>query len=162
MKISDKPMMSEQEIEIIDKLLGEIQPKTCLEWGSGASTIYFSDRECIDNWLSIEHNGHYVEYLKDMISLNTTLIWLEHESYYNSVKLLHNHFDFILIDGEDREKCLEIAKLIIKPEGVILLHDADGKDWGYLVRKFHGELLSRGEIKVGTTYAHRGLARFKK
>ena len=63
-----RPMMSEKEIEIIDRLIEERQPKYCLEWGSGNSTVYFPKKhKCIKSWLSVEHNGHYPEYLKDKI-----------------------------------------------------------------------------------------------
>ncbi len=69
-----KPMMSDKEIDIIDNLIEELKPRTVLEWGSGNSTIYFPKRNCIEKWLSVEHNGHYVEYLKDKILDKVTLL----------------------------------------------------------------------------------------
>lgn len=68
MKYQDKPMMSDAEIKLIDDLISKHKPKYCLEWGSGGSTVHFPKNIGIETWLSVEHNGHYVQYLEDKVN----------------------------------------------------------------------------------------------
>lgn len=160
---SQRPMMAESEIKIIDDLLKVYKPKHCLEWGSGNSTIYFPRKhKFIKSWLAIEHNGHYVDFIGGQIPDNANVIWVpEDEWYVDSVK--HSRmFNFIFIDGLHRERCLEIAKDIITQSGIILLHDSGRQDYQEFIKKYGGIKLSEGEIPVKEGgYAHRGLTMFK-
>ncbi len=74
-------MMSDKEIDIIDELIRGTEPKICLEWGSGNSTLWFSKHKSIRSWLSVEHNGHYVEYVSAKAKPNTQVIWADNEWY---------------------------------------------------------------------------------
>lgn len=56
-----KPMMRNHQITAIERLLLNLKKRlNILEWGSGGSTVYFTDfldRNGIDyRWTSIEHN----------------------------------------------------------------------------------------------------------
>jgi len=158
------PMMSEKEVAIIDKLIEERQPKHCFEWGSGTSTSYFPNKhKCIKSWLSIEHNGHYPEYLKDKINENTTIVWITNEnSYIDCVKQNGEKYDFILVDGLYRENCLEVAHKIAKKGAIILLHDSGRLEYKKFIDKYNYKKLCDGEIKTEDGYAHRGLTLFEK
>lgn len=159
------PMMSEKEVAIIDKLIEERKPERCLEWGSGNSTVYFPNKhKCIKSWLSIEHVGHYPDYLKNDVNNNTTIIWITNESsYVDCVKKNGEKYDFILVDGNQREECLEIAYKIARKGAIILLHDSGRLKYKKFIDKYDNEKLSEGEIKVkGGDYAHRGLTLFGK
>lgn len=159
MNITNKPMMSDKEIKIIDGLLREHQPASCLEWGSGASTVHFSRHSVIKSWLAIEHNGHYVSYLSDKISPKVNVIWVDKEWYIDCVKL-GKKYDFILIDGEQRELCLKTAFEILKPGGIILLHDSGRFEYQSFINKYPHKILSEGEIPDKGGFAHRGLTLF--
>lgn len=152
-----KPMMSDKEIQIVEKYAyGH-----CLEWGSGYSTTHFPKGEDVDSWLAVEHNGNWIKKIKGDCPDNVQIIWiLEGMSYADCVQLSNRKFDFILIDGLDREKCLENARNILKPGGVILLHDAGRAEYQEFIKKHDGEIISQGEIPDKGGYAHRGLARF--
>lgn len=156
-------MMSEKEIGIIESILAEERPIHCLEWGAGNSTIHFAKKlPSGSTWLSVENNGNYVKYLADKLPDNATVIWVpENEWYVDCVK--HSRiYDFILIDGLQRERCLEIALDIISDNGTILLHDAGREDYQGFIKKYKGEILSEGEKPINGYFAHRGLARFRK
>lgn len=164
---SGYPMMSKEEVEIIDKLIEERQPKYCLEWGVGNSTVYFPKKHrCIKLWLSIEHNGHYIDYFKDKVSDNTTMIWIDNVdkvSYPDCVKMNSEKYDFILIDGNQREECLEVAYKVAKKGAIILLHDSGRQAYKKFIEKYNHKKLSDGEIPDGKGfYAHRGLTLFIK
>ena len=152
------PMMTIKEIGIIDKLIKEHQPKRCLEWGSGNSTIYFPNQhDCIESWLSIENNGHYKEYLDPKIKHNTEIFWTTDMELYVNYPILE--YDFILIDGRSRMKCLEVACQQLKRNGIIILHDSGRTE--YDLSGYKHKILSEGEIPYDGGFAHRGLALIK-
>ncbi len=156
-----KPMMSDKEIAIIDVLIEKYKPKKCLEWGSGNSTLYFPKHECIEKWVSVEHNGHYASYLKDKVDKKVQLIFLQ-DSADNYVHCVEDTFDFILIDGEFRDKCVVRAKEISNDDTIILLHDSARKESKPILDGWKGKvhILSDGENPTRDGfYAHRGLAR---
>lgn len=162
-KVKDnKPMMSDEEVDIIDHLLIQHAPNHCLEWGSGGSTLYFPTLSTVNSWLAVEENGHYVEYLKPLINDKTHVIWAaKNEWYVDCVKHSRN-FDFILIDGYDRERCLEVAREIVSKDGIILLHDSGREEYQEMIRKHKGQKLIDGEEPLGDYYKHRGLHLFRR
>lgn len=152
------PMMSDQEVKTIDQLL--VGKRHCLEWGAGGSTVYFPKKHKACRWLSVEHNGNWVMRVAEEIADNANVIWVpENEWYVDSVK--HSReFDFILIDGLQRERCLEIARNIVSDDGVIVLHDAGRREYQEFIEKHSGEIISEGEEPFEGYYKHRGLAVF--
>lgn len=161
----NKPMMADNEIEIIDKILSDLKPRYCLEWGSGASTVYFpTNCPSIELWLAVEHNGHFLDSIQDKCPDSVQTLWvLPGSSYSDVVQRSNRKFDFILIDGLDRPKCLENAMKIVSDDGVILLHDAGRKEHTDLIEEFKGERLSEGEKPVQDGgFAHRGLVMFRR
>ncbi len=160
-------MMADHEIKIIDDLISEYKPAKCLEWGSGGSTIYFPKRHaCIKQWIAIEDLGRYPIFLNEHIDKEkVTMLWVPNDEWYTSV-VEHNGkmFDFIFVDGvdEQRERCLEIAPLLLKDGGFILLHDSARRRYGKAIEKYENrsEKLCGGEkqLKDGD-YAHRGLTK---
>jgi predicted O-methyltransferase YrrM len=155
-------MMADKEIFIIDTILDQSKPKVCLEWGSGNSTRYFpKHHKDIVSWTAVEHNGHYVEFLAGKTADNVNVVWADKEWYIDCVKLNGRKYDFILIDGEEREGCIRVALDIIKPGGIILLHDAGRIEFADIIRLYDGRKLLDGEkpVKEGG-FAHRGLVAF--
>jgi len=161
---SGYPMMSEKEVKIINELIDKHRPRRCLEWGSGNSTIYFPNSHvCIKSWLAIEHNGHYVKYLRDKTTYKVDLIWIDNlnnPSYVDCVKYNNYRYDFILIDGDQREECLKVALDIIKHGGIILMHDTGRESYQEFIKNYKHKTLINGEIITGNGFAHRGLTQF--
>ena len=119
--------MSDRDIAKIDSLLETYKPELCLEWGSGNSTIYFPKmHDCIKRWVSIEKSkkwfGHVWRYMKKSVvdlKLRTSVNYLDIDGKY----------DFILIDGERRNECLELAQKLLTVTGFVLLHDSERDDY---------------------------------
>lgn len=157
-----KPMMSDAEIHIINGLLLGINPQHCLEWGSGWSTTYFPQkRACF--WLAVEHNGNWIKKISPDLPNNANVIWVPEDKVWYVDCVKHSRiFDFILIDGLHRERCLEIALDIISDDGVILLHDSGRKEYQGFIEKHHGEKLIDGEEPYDGYYKHRGLHLFRR
>lgn len=158
-----RPMMSEKEIGIINRLIKERKPEICLEWGSGGSTVYFPDRhECIKQWVSVEHDGHYNIFLKDKIHPEkVVLVWADNDyRYIDVVKHQGQRYDFILVDGAMRNECLKAAQHLLKEDGFVLLHDSGRKDYDEGVEAYGNrkEKLCDGEHELDDgSFVHRGL-----
>ena len=117
-----RPQMTDREIEYIDNLLAKLEPESCLEWGSGKSTVYFPTRhEHIKKWMAIEHKERWFVYvIGRMNKLNTVVHFKTQENYLN----VGGKWDFILVDGILRNECLAKARELLKPNGIVLLHDS--------------------------------------
>ncbi|MGB5696529.1 MAG: class I SAM-dependent methyltransferase [Polyangiales bacterium] len=140
-----RPMMRYREVNLIDRLLQHIQPKRCLEWGCGRSTLFFPDRLDDDaTWLSIEHNPAWHQKILGQLQRHHTRLVLaepnatrwddtrgdgSYDDFRDYVESQSDAgpFDFILIDGRARRDCLEKAKSLVSDHGVVVLHDANRK-----------------------------------
>ena len=148
-------MMSEIEIRVIEGLL---KPNSrCFEYGAGFSTLYFS--KLVKSWDAYEHNELWFDIVKTSMGKNTKIHLIPKEQKENYVKL-KRVYDFILVDGLYRKECLCEAVKHIKPNGIVLLHDAcrlEYKDW---VNDFANETIIEGEIvdpNDNNYFLHRGL-----
>lgn len=46
------------------------------------------------------------------------------KAYVNFPNLLNNRFDIVIIDARFRRHCIQTAKEVLLPEGIVILHDA--------------------------------------
>lgn len=152
-------MMSDEEIILVNSYIHPLA--RCLEWGSGGSTVYFPGRNGSVTWLSIEHNGHWVQKIASDLPNNANVVWVPEDEWYVDCVKHSGKFDFILIDGLHRERCLEVAKEIISEKGAILLHDSGRKEYQDFIKKHGGEIISEGEEPFEGYFKHRGLAVFR-
>lgn len=136
------PFMKYREILLLEELLDNLQPKQCLEWGSGYSTLYFPQFLGPEaRWLAIEHSD---EWAKQVNSLNgnsrvktvgvppKAFPWTDehNDGAYADLADYVDYpgdsapYDFILVDGRARVECLKRAYEWISDNGVVVLHDA--------------------------------------
>jgi hypothetical protein len=116
----------------ITNLIIDIKPKRVFEWGSGASTLFFSSLPSVEKLVSIEHNQEWYDKTKDKLPS-----WVEYKlipyengeigpdksepSHYKSgstelgkvnfknyASVIDQYalFDLILIDGVARPSCI--------------------------------------------------------
>jgi predicted O-methyltransferase YrrM len=144
-KVQGKPWMRYKELRIIEKILKNLKPTRCLEWGAGYSTIYFSrflDKKT--SWISIEHEIEWAKKIKDLnqntgVKINhiapNQFPWTDNhnDGSYSDLKeyiefpTKSDKFEFILIDGRARTDCLIKAYELITEGGIVVLHDANRK-----------------------------------
>lgn len=165
-----KPMMRDDEIELVTKLIADqtkhAKPVKCLEWGSGYSTAYWPGLFLQHvTWLAIEHNPDwYARVVKSLtpklakhvvVNLHTSA-----EDYIHADYLKPNTFDFILVDGQHRVECLKTASKLVKPTGVVVLHDSSREGYrpGYVHFDYVEELAPGAKPKDAW---HQGLTLFK-
>jgi len=142
----DKPWMALDELLLLKEILRFVEPKRCLEWGTGYSTIFFSSQlGPASQWNSIEHDKKWFLEIKCKLrqkkQISLVLVEPEHKpwtdsyndgalsdlsSYVNYPKdRLMGSFDFILIDGRARRDCLDLSHDLLSEKGVVVLHDAN-------------------------------------
>lgn len=139
-----QPWMSFKEIRQIEAIILDMKKDhlEIVEWGCGGSTAHFSrflEEQGIGyHWTSIEHNREWYEKIAEETRENQnievhcfpaegdryTLVDVPMEEYINFPATLNKKFDLILVDGRKRKSCVELAKTLLKPDGVVLLHDA--------------------------------------
>jgi len=136
--------MADYHIRILEQELQKLGKShlDILEWGSGGSTVYFpvflNDKGISCTWTSVEHSHEWfdrvvkeldgnanitvnlVEYSGDNVSLQK----IDMNRYIKFPASLGHKYDFILVDGRKRYKCLLEASRLLKPDGVVILHDA--------------------------------------
>lgn len=105
------------------------------EWGAGGSTIWF--REQGVNITSLEHDEKWAHKVGvpfarigniPIATPGEELCSVPDEENAYLLAFAQQKFDVILVDGVLRNKCLKQAKSMLKPGGVVFLHDFQ-RDW---------------------------------
>ena len=102
------------------------------EYGSGASTLFFSNR--CKHVTSIEHDKNWFEKIKILVSRNSNTKLYFHnldDDYPNSINQIspNKKYDVIIIDGRMRSNCCFAIKDNLKSTSVIILDDSDRKQY---------------------------------
>lgn len=135
--------MSPKEIAIMESvLLSYGKHVDVLEWGSGGSTVHFTrflrSKGVSYTWTSIEYNRDWYERIsgivKDDKNIKLTLFdvgntelkqrYIPMDEYVAYPRMLGVKYDVIFVDGRKRRRCLLEASKLLRPKGIVLLHDA--------------------------------------
>jgi predicted O-methyltransferase YrrM len=125
-------------------------PVEVLEWGSGNSTLYFSARLPAGSlWDALENNPDWAREVSARIrEFGRQDIRLHHipnsgpfqdgvddgdltsfREYVLFPASLNRRFDFILVDGRARVECMRQGWGMLKPGGLMILHDAERQEY---------------------------------
>ena len=118
--------MAAEDVEACLAIFEQHHPKLVVEWGSGGSTVRFSEHATIERWVSIEHDPAWVERVSASVSAKVVVhhVPLEADDYPLHPKRLGLAPDLVIVDGRRRNACLGVAREIIAAGGVVLLHDS--------------------------------------
>jgi hypothetical protein len=151
------------EIELVNK---KGQKINILEWGSGGSTIYFSNflekNGIIHDWYSIDNspiwyrslltlvfNKPYIHLYLSRFNRFNIFAQFARNKYINFPKKIGTLFDVIIIDGRERARCLLLAKHLLKSNGTIFLHDAERLRYKFAMMSFPiSEIVSQPRKKT--------------
>jgi hypothetical protein len=131
-----------------EAILKHVRPGTrMLEWGSGGSTLWFADRLPEGATLvSVDHDRQWHERLAAALGTRPGVelrlaeparplgrnATIDEEDAAPLAAYLAaadgSAYDLILVDGVARNACLEKARELLAPGGVVFLHDAQ-RDW---------------------------------
>ena len=120
------PWLTKEAINFLEQVIKCRPDLKILEFGSGGSTIWFAQRTQF--LVSIEHNPQWYEKVKkEVLELGFKLVDLrliEHDYYNVCDEFPDQYFDFILVDGRHRKKCISKGIRILKSGGILMLDDA--------------------------------------
>ncbi len=138
-----KPQMSSDEILVIEQvLLHHGSQVDVLEWGTGGSTVYFTqvlrEQGVSYSWTGIEYNRLWHKRINELLQSDPRVHLvlfdvgnaankqrdLTMDEYVAYPATLGKKFDVILVDGRKRRRCLLEAAKLLKSGGIVLLHDA--------------------------------------
>lgn len=148
-------------------LLAAIDARTVLEWGSGGSTqALLRDFPHLDTLISIEHDPGWHTRIKAEIpdprahlyrfpcavpepdihqDIKAWEAWMERcedepeilRDYIDFPTTLNLTFDLVLVDGRARVHCMHAGWKVLRPGGLLVLHDAQRA-------RYHADLASLG------------------
>ena len=126
-QIKETPLLTQEAIEFLADLLEKKPDAKVLEFGSGGSTIWFSQRT--KNLTSIEHTAKWHKIVKNNLKKNNSCNQVNFKLLsrpYHTIceEFPDNFFDIIIVDGRDRVKCVEASIRVLKPGGILMLNDA--------------------------------------
>ena len=124
----DSPWLTRTMVEILASWLGP--DDRGLEWGSGRSSLWFAER--VKHLVSVEHNeswyrkGHskLKEKKLENVDYRFYIDRLEYVSFTD--QLPRESFDFILVDGIERDRCALAAIPLLKDRGILII---DNINW---------------------------------
>lgn len=130
------------------------------EWGSGNSTLFWSQNA--GEVVSIEYDEEWYEKMKEIIPDNVRLELCRMEpngDYCRKILEEKEKFDIILIDGNDRVRCVYNSLEKLKEKGIIIWDDTDREEYqeGYRFLEKHG--YKQLELS-GIVYGLAGMAHF--
>jgi hypothetical protein len=120
-------------IEYLNDL--DLSDKTAFEYGSGFSSLYWAKRA--KHVLSVERDPAWIEKTRGLTADNQEILLRPDQDAYVSEISRHGSFDIVIIDGDWRLDCADIAATKLKPGGLVIL---DNSDW-YVkaAARLHGE-----------------------
>jgi len=139
------PYFPEKDKRAFEPWIKSLNPKRVLEWGAGQSTMYWPSKiPDLERWVSIEHNYIYWNRFRTQVEESVDLRFLTGDAY-----LLPEEgptYDFILVDGDRRNECLLRAHGLIKPGGMVVLHDWGRREYQEGIASYsEQEILSLGD-----------------
>ena len=100
------------------------------EYGSGNSTLFYA--KYVKSVIAVEHDLNWYQELKKDLPKNVTLIHQPldyHGDYCRVIKQSKQQYDIIIIDGRDRNSCINNSLHSLKPNGIIVLDDSERKEY---------------------------------
>jgi predicted O-methyltransferase YrrM len=145
-KARNKAWLTEGANKFLDSLVLN-KELNVLEFGMGASTLWFSDK--VKSLTSIEHNPSWFNKINSFLSdkINVSLILFESTQIVNTDyikdcysvvldRFQDETFDFILIDGRNRVECFKKAVRVLKTGGFIMLDNSE-REWYSEIFEFY-------------------------
>ncbi|MDZ7897009.1 MAG: FkbM family methyltransferase [Arcicella sp.] len=95
------------------------------EYGCGGSTKWLANK--VGHITSLEDHKEWMEFVKSDMPNNTTLIYQpidELESYSKAIQRDNTKYNFIIVDGKERNQCVTHCLGNLSEDGIILLDDS--------------------------------------
>ncbi len=101
----------------------DLRDKSVFEWGSGNSTLFLANR-CKDV-TSVENNTDYFQKNKARLKNNAKLLLkTKLDEYVHAIAECNKAFDIIIIDGQERFACAQLAIKYVSHDGIVILDNS--------------------------------------
>ncbi len=122
------PWLVEDAIEFMGIYFEKNSSAKVLEFGSGASTIWLSDR--VKELHSVEHDQAWHSLISRIIyseKRRSEVFLYRMNIPYNSIcdQFFDEYFDFIIVDGRNRKACLSSSIRLLKKGGILMLDNSE-------------------------------------
>lgn len=134
---SDEPWWTREAITWMDAHL--TKEMSILEWGAGASTPWLAAR--CGRLTTIEHNLEYVKLATAALKeagLDPKLYSVTHRPLGAGYYDIQDAYDAAIVDGRMRVHCCESAVRVLKPGGILLLDNAERKEYAAAITMLSG------------------------
>jgi predicted O-methyltransferase YrrM len=112
--------------QLLIRWLTELQPRSIIEWGPGLSTELLLQHAPGAQIVSIEHCSRYHAIAAEKFGASIQLLKKDvsqRDSDYATCAYDHGPFDLAFIDGRRRVECALVALSLLRPSGVVIIHD---------------------------------------
>lgn len=123
----DRPWLNAGAIHYLEQVINS--QKFMVEFGSGRSTVWFSQR--VKRLISVEHSYEWFVTLLNQLQRenisNTKIIHASSATQYVAImkKMRQQIVDVVLVDGIYRDLCMALAMSRVKRGGVIILDNSE-------------------------------------
>lgn len=121
------PWMNYGIIDLLEERLD--RELSLFEYGSGNSTVFYASR--VREVISVENDLGWYEYIRNSLPDNASIYLVnpyDTQTYSEFIGRFDKEFDLVVVDGNDRNACLEAARNYLSYRGVIILDDTqDGE-----------------------------------
>jgi len=127
------PLLCDEALALLEQIMENSQRWRVLEWGSGASTLYFAER--VYDVVSVEHAPDWRDEVVAALKahgLFATVLLVKPRAFRLVPYLFHKGaFDLVFIDGhqETRKSCVRTGKRVVKRNRWMIVDDSQ---WGRL------------------------------
>lgn len=158
-KLRPIPWVTDKAVSFLTDYMEKNPDARVLEFGSGASTVWFSKRT--ENLVSVEHDKYWYDRVRNILEeddcCNPVNYILKRQQYYNVCNDFPDEFfDLILVDGKHRFKCINRSIRVLKKGGILMIDNAEmkGIKMGLkLLKEWKGvKTRQKGKDSVGFTY----------
>lgn len=135
----DTPWLTEEAISFLEKFFEKHQNPKVLEFGGGASTVWFSKRT--NQLYTIEHSRKWQYILSCIFSeipgmMKPNFLFQKRPYFKLCQQFEDAFFDLIIVDGHHRELCVEHAISKLKKGGILILDDAEREQYQPIFSQF--------------------------
>ncbi|MCX6345969.1 MAG: tetratricopeptide repeat protein [Armatimonadetes bacterium] len=131
MEIRETPSLTPESVSLLENIIESNDDVKILEFGCGGSTLWFSGKinspAC--RLVSVEHDADLYQAVKSKVSGDVEMR-LEKAPYAEVCnEFPDEYFDLALIDGQHNILCAAHAMRVIKPNGFLMLGNADHAEY---------------------------------
>ncbi len=153
------PWLTDNAVKFLEDFLQRTPSAKVLEFGSGASTVWFAKRDV--ELVSVEHNEKWYEQVKEALDITDASDKVQYffrpRPYYSICEEFPDEFfDLIVVDGRNRKGCIYHSLSKLKKGGVLMLDNAERPHYFAIFRCMSGwqrfDAPQRGPDQCGYSY----------